>query len=49
MITKTKFTEFFCIIDEFDKNFDFKLKKIFSQAIMERNIVTRKLHCWIVK
>ena len=27
MITKDKVTEFFCIIDEFDKNFDLELKK----------------------
>ena len=27
MITKDKVTEIFCIIDEFDKNFDLELKK----------------------
>ena len=27
MITKDKVTEIFCIIDEFDKNFEFELKK----------------------
>lgn len=27
MITNDKVTEFFCIIDEFDKNFDIELKK----------------------
>ncbi len=27
MITKNKVTEIFCIIDEFDKNFEFELKK----------------------
>ena len=27
MITKDKFTGIFCIIDEFDKNFEFGLKK----------------------
>lgn len=26
MITKDKFTEIFCIIDEFDKNFDLENK-----------------------
>ena len=30
MITKDKVTEFFCIIDEFDKNFDLELKKTSS-------------------
>lgn len=27
MITKDKITEYFCIIDEFGKNFEFELKK----------------------
>ena len=27
MITKDKVTEIFCVIDEFDKNFDLELKK----------------------
>ena len=27
MITKNKVTEIFCIIDEFDKNFESELKK----------------------
>ena len=31
MITKDKVTEIFCIIDEFDKNFEFELKKNESQ------------------
>ena len=30
MITKDKVTEIFCIIDEFDKNFEFELKKTSS-------------------
>lgn len=30
MITKDKVTEIFCIIDEFDKNFDLELKKTIS-------------------
>ena len=32
MITKDKVTEIFCIIDEFDKNFDLELKTEFAGA-----------------
>ena len=49
MITKDKVTEFFCIIDEFDKNFDLELKKNFFLSLMEGNIVIEKLRCRIVK
>ena len=49
MITKDKVTEIFCIIDEFDKNFEFELKKIFFRSLMESNIVIEKPRCRIVK
>lgn len=49
MITKDKVTEIFCIIDEFDKNFESELKKIFFRSLMESNIVIEKLRYRIVK
>lgn len=41
MITNDKITEIFCIIDEFEKNFDLKLKKS-SSAPNEKKHCNRK-------
>ena len=49
MITKNKATEIFCIIDEFDKNFESELKKNLLRSLMESNIVIEKLRYRIVK
>ena len=57
MITKDKVTEIFCIIDEFDKNFESELKKnlsfinfpSFFRSLVESNIVIEKLRYRIVE
>lgn len=45
MITKDKVTEIFCIIDEFDKNFESELKK----NLLPVTDVIEKLRYRIVK
>ncbi len=42
MITKDKVTEIFCIIDEFDKNFEFELKKNLLPVTDEKKHRNRK-------
>ena len=49
MITKDKVTEFFCIIDEFDKNFEFELKKNLLPAPNEKKHRNRKASLSTVK
>ena len=49
MITKDNVTEIFCIIDEFDKNFDLELKKNLLPVTDGKHIVIEKLRCRIVK
>lgn len=45
MITKGKVIEIFCIIDEFDKNLNVELAKIYNylpMTVMENTIVTAR-------
>lgn len=45
MITKDKVIEIFCIIDEFDKNLNVELAKIYNylpMTVMEKTILTAR-------
>ncbi len=49
MITKDKVTEIFCIIDEYDKNFEFELKKNLLPVTNGKKHRNRKASHLIVK
>ncbi len=49
IIIKAEFTENFCIIDEFDKNFEFELKKNLLLVTEGKKIVIEKPCSQIVK
>ena len=49
MITKDKVIEIFCIIDEFDKNFEFEMKKNLLPVTDGKKHRNRKARCRIVK